>query len=311
MAITVLSAEERLQQRHEANMAAKKRYMESRYMSILAHPTQFNRWELQAAQAWQAQKDARENESAQRNHETGMQTIKNKGAVDVAHENRLGMENQGIGVGRLKHGYVDENGKRVQGSEEITEHERREAEKEKSRNEFGYEGQDGQWHPGSRERVSQHGLTQAELEWGKNNPDGSRAPGGREKVAENEGRFRLGLEQERGKTTLEIARENRKAAEATAFGKKKDRWEERRKRYAEREQRDYENWKKSALNPNSFLMTDAERAAFNNMTPEDQKKFWREKQGRDTADQVKGANGEKWVIVRDANGNPIGKRRVQ
>ena len=67
---------------------------------------------------WQHNQGLTGRESALQQHEMNM--LKQRGENDkaVAFERRMGMENQGLGVGRLKHGYTDEGGNYHEGSEE-------------------------------------------------------------------------------------------------------------------------------------------------------------------------------------------------
>lgn len=135
-------------------------------------------------------------------NERRMQELKNKGDVLVAHEKRMGMENQGLGAAKLRYGYMGEDGLRVQGSEELTEAERRmgqenvakiqgenavKLEEERGKNALSVE--EMKW--AGQKDVEEVGLKRSELEWGGTNPDGTRKAGGRESVSEIEGKARV------------------------------------------------------------------------------------------------------------------------
>lgn len=57
-------------------------------------------------------------ERALQDFERGMLGDKIKGEVDVAHEKRMGMENQGVGAAKIRYGYTDDDGTYHEGGEE-------------------------------------------------------------------------------------------------------------------------------------------------------------------------------------------------
>ena len=251
-----LDAEQR-QREHERNMAAKNRFKESRFTSVLAAPTQYNRWELKAAQDWQAKNDAEARETALRKHEVNM--VEEKGAIekDVAKINA----NKDVELGKLRFGYEDENGVRHEGSDVLTAQERRNAEQSKA----------------NAQLEADKYRADKDLEGKKYGADAQ------VDAITEKGKADLKVEQQRGNTAKEVAEISGNAqvdaAEATAAGTATAKERARQERYAQREQRDYDNWLKSA----GKTMTSSEKLAFQNMSPEEQKQFWRKKTGREDA----------------------------
>ena len=123
-------------------------------------------------------------ERALQEHERGMLGDKIKGEVDVAHEKRMGMENQGVEVGKLRYGYTDYDGKYHEGSEERTA--RQQGQNALSLAEKEWAG---------KKEIADIGLKQHELEWGKD--------GGRERVAKAEGSSRVGAAEAQAKAAAE------------------------------------------------------------------------------------------------------------
>lgn len=96
---------------HERRMASRARFIEG-------NPGAVSPQERDGVMQWQHNQGLTGRESALQQHEMNM--LKQRGENDkaVAFERRMGMENQGLGVGRLKHGYTDEDGNYHEGSEE-------------------------------------------------------------------------------------------------------------------------------------------------------------------------------------------------
>lgn len=96
---------------HERRMASRARFIEG-------NPNAVSPQERAAVMQWQHNQGLTGRESALQQHEMDM--LKQRSANDkaVAFERRMGMENQGIEVGKLKYGYTDYNDKYHEGSEE-------------------------------------------------------------------------------------------------------------------------------------------------------------------------------------------------
>lgn len=266
-----LDAEQR-QREHERNMAAKNRFKESRFTSVLAAPTQYNRWELKAAQDWQAKNDAEARETALRKHEKAM--FDKKGALEKGIANINAKKE--IEIGKLRFGYEDKNGVRHEGSDVLTERERQMGAERLGQLQFGSYDENGNYKPGSSV------LTEREKQLGTKN------------IAEQQGKDAFALEEQRGKNAKEVAEISGNAqvaaAEATAAGTATEKERARQERYAQREQRDYENWRKSGIEK---LKSD-EKAAFLKMSPDEQKEFWRKKMGRAAAGNGNQGGGSNW-----------------
>ena len=182
-----LDAEQR-QREHERNMAAKNRFKESRFTSVLAAPTQYNRWELKAAQDWQAKNDAEAHEAALRDHEKTM--VDKNGAIkkDIATINAK----KEIEIGKLRFGYEDENGVRHDGSDVLTERERQKGAERLGQLQFGSYDENGNYKPGSSV------LTEREKQLGAKN------------IAEQQGKDAFALEEQRGKNAVQLQTEANK-----------------------------------------------------------------------------------------------------
>lgn len=168
-------------QRADIAAAAHERRMASRARFIESNPNAVNPWERQSTLGYARQ----QNERRQlQEHERGMLGDKIKGEVDVAHEKRLGMENQGVEVGKLRYGYTDYDGKYHEGSEERIA--RQQGQNALSLAEKEWAG---------KKEIADIGLKQHELEWGEG--------GGRERVAKIEGSSRVGAAEAQAKAVAE------------------------------------------------------------------------------------------------------------
>ena len=165
-------------------LSAHERAMRRRANFIESNPNAVSPQERAGVMQWQHNQGLTGREKAMQAFERGMLGDKIKGEVDVAHEKRLGMENQGVAAAKLRYGYVDENGNRVDGSDVLSEKERQLGQKNVTR----IQGENSL----KVEEARQSGaLKQSELEWGRSNPDGTRTVGGRESVAQAEGKARV------------------------------------------------------------------------------------------------------------------------
>lgn len=111
-------------QRADIAAAAHERRMASRARFIESNPNAVNPWERQSTLGYARQ----QNERRQlQEHERGMLGDKIKGEFDVAHEKRLGMENQGVGAAKINAAVTTEG----------------------NRSRFGFFDENGVYHPGS------------------------------------------------------------------------------------------------------------------------------------------------------------------
>lgn len=263
--------------------AAHERYMASRSRFIEGNPNAVSPQERAAI----AQERLTGRERALQEHERGMLKDKIEGEVNVAHEKRLGMENQGVGVGKLRYGYTDYDGKYHEGSEQRIA-------REQGQNALSLA--EKEW--AGKKEIADIGLKQHELEWGNG--------GGRERIAKIEGSSRVGAaeaqaeaaaEQQAQKNALE---EQKRLAEKERFDKnmkyKYERLDEQKRKNvddAANKLMEDSNGKISLEDARAQVMAGREQA--------------QQQGGNITTDST----GAKWEIVRDANGKPIGKRRVQ
>lgn len=224
-------------------------------------------------------------ERALQDFERGMLQDKIKGEVNVAHEKRMGMENQGLGVGRLKHGYTDEDGNYHEGSEERIARQQGESALSLAEKELA-----------GKKEIADIGLKQHELEWGEG--------GGRERVAKIEGSSRVGAAEAQAKAAAEqnvqknaLEEQKRIAAAEKEKGRLK-------LQYDKLDQKD-----RAAVDSAANSLAKEKGISFEDARAQVMA-------GREQAQQQGGnittdSTGKKWEIVRDANGKPIGKRRVQ
>ena len=123
-------------------------------------------------------------ERALQEHERGMLKDKIAGEVDVATQKRMGMENQGVEVGKLRYGYTDYDDKYHEGSEQRIA-------REQGQNALSLA--EKEW--AGKKEIADIGLKQHELEWGEG--------GGRERVAKIEGSSRVGAAEAQAKAVSE------------------------------------------------------------------------------------------------------------
>lgn len=110
--------DERNEELAERAAAAHERRMRSRARFIEGNPNAVSPQERAGVMQWQHNQGLTGRESALQQHEMDM--LKQRGANDkaVAFERRMGMENQGVGAAKLKYGYTDDDGKYHEGGEE-------------------------------------------------------------------------------------------------------------------------------------------------------------------------------------------------
>ena len=234
---------------------------------------------------WQHNQGLTGRESALQQHEMNM--LKQRGENDkaVAFEKRMGMENQGVEVGKLRYGYTDYDGKYHEGSEERIA--RQQGKDALTLEEKKLAGQ---------KELADIGLRQHELEWGEG--------GGRERVAKIEGSSRVGAAEAQAKAAAEQNAQKNALEEQkriAAAEKEKDRL---KLQYDELEQKDRE----SVDNQANAL---AKEKGISFEDARDQIMAARKQaQGQQDGNITTDSTGAKWEIIRDANGKPIGKRRV-
>ena len=224
-------------------------------------------------------------ERAIQDFERGMLGNKIAGEVDVARQKRLGMENQGIEVGKLKYGYTDYDDKYHEGSEQRIA-------REQGQNALSLA--EKEW--AGKKEIADIGLKQHELEWGEG--------GGRERVAKIEGSSRVGAAEAQAKAVAEqnaqknALEEQKRLAEKERFEKNlKYKYE----RLDEQTRKNVDTQANALANEKGISFEDAR----------DQVMASREQAQQQGGNITTDSTGAKWEIVKDANGKPIGKRRVQ
>lgn len=281
MALAGNSFNNRNNQIADLTAAAHERRMASRSHFVTMNPGAVSPQE----RASLAQERLTGRERALQEHERGMLKDKIEGEVDVAREKRLGMENQGVEVGKLKYGYTDYNDKYHEGSEERIA--RQQGQNALSLAEKEWAG---------KKEIADIGLKQHELEWGEG--------GGRERVAKIEGSSRVGAAEAQAKAAAEqnaqknaLEEQKRLAAAEKEKGRLK-------LQYDKHEQKD-----KAAVDSAANSLAKEKGISFEDARAQVMA-------GREQAQQQGGnittdSTSAKWEIVKDANGKPIGKRRVQ
>jgi len=284
MALAGNSTNNRNNQLADIAAAAHERRMASRARFIESNPNAVNPWERQSTLGYARQQNERQQ---LQEHERGMLGDKIKGEVDVAHEKRLGMENQGVEVGKLRYGYTDYDGKYHEGSEERIA--RQQGQNALSLAEKEWAG---------KKEIADIGLKQHGLEWGEG--------GGRERVAKIEGSSRVGAAEAQAKAAAEQNAQKNALEEQKRLAEK-ERFEKNLKyKYERLDEQTRKNVDDAAdkLIKNSDGKLSLEDARAQVMAGREQAQ---QQGGNITTDST----GAKWEIVKDANGKPIGKRRVQ
>ena len=220
-------------------------------------------------------------ERALQEHERGMLGDKIKGEVKVAHEKRLGMENQGVGAAKINAAVTTEG----------------------NRSRFGFFDENGVYHPGSDVQSAEaRGLADFEKNFLTN-------------------QTKLDIANSNNATKREIATGNNDTKrDITSENNDTKRAIEEQKRLAEKE-RFEKNLKYKYERLDEQTRKNVDDAADNLIRNSDGKLSLEDARaqvmaGREQAQQQGGnittdSTGAKWEIVKDANGKPIGKRRVQ
>ena len=130
-----------------------------------------------------------------RAHELEM--LRNRGDIElgVAREKRMGMENQGLGVGRLKYGYW-ENGEFHDGSDRLVAEEQGRAAVTQEEKKWAGQREIAELDAQTKEHAIEAQKAQADLEWGKG--------GGRERVAEIEGKSKVGAAEAQARAAADL-----------------------------------------------------------------------------------------------------------
>lgn len=165
--------EKRNQELHEQQMAARERAMASHADFVRRNPGAVSPQERAAAEKWRFDNGLTGRERELQDFERGMAQDRIRGEVRVAHEKRLGMENQGVGAAKVNAGTSITNTEREwAGRESIA----------------GKQAENALELEQERQRGA---LQQHEREWGGVGADGTRSPGARERIAEIEGKSRV------------------------------------------------------------------------------------------------------------------------
>lgn len=253
---------------------AHERRMASRSRFIEGNPGAVSPQERAGVMQWKNDQGLTGRERALQQHEMNM--LKQRGAIDlgVAEQKRLGMREQGLAA-------ADANGRwgldieEQRGANALTL-----AEKE--------------W--AGKKEIADIGLKQHELEWGNG--------GGRERIARIEGGSRVdaaraqaeaAAEQQAQKNALE--EQKRIAAAEKEKGRLK-------LQYDKLDQKD-----RAAVDSAANSLAKEKGISFEDARA--QVMAGREQSQQQGGDTMTDQQGVKWQIVRDANGKPIGKKRVQ
>ena len=260
--------------------AAHERHMASRSRFIEGNPNSVSPQE----RAVIAQERLSGRERALQEHERRMLGDKIKGEVNVAFEKRMGMENQGLGVGGLKHGYTDENGNYHEGSEERIA-------REQGQNALSLA--EKEW--AGKKAIADIGLKQHELEWGEG--------GGRERVAKIEGSSRVGAAEAQARAVAEQNAQKNALEEQKRIAAAEKEKGRLKLQYDKLDQKD-----RAAVDSAANSLAKEKNISFEDARAQVMAGREQSQQGGNiTTDST----GKKWEIVRDANGKPIGKRAVQ
>lgn len=220
-------------------------------------------------------------ERALQEHERGMLGDKIKGEVDVAHEKRLGMENQGVGAAKINAAVTTEG----------------------NRSRFGFFDENGVYHPGSDVQSAEaRGLADFEKNFLTNQT--------KLDIANSNNATKRDIATGNNDTKRDITSENNDTKRAIEEQKRlaeKERFEKNLKyKYERLDEQTRKNVDDAAdkLIKNSDGKLSLEDARAQVMAGREQAQ---QQGGNITTDST----GAKWEIVKDANGKPIGKRRVQ
>ena len=220
-------------------------------------------------------------ERAIQDFERGMLGDKIAGEVNVAHEKRLGMENQGVGAAKINAAVTTEG----------------------NRSRYGFFDENGVYHPGSDVQSAEaRGLADFEKNFLTN-------------------QTKLDIANSNNATKREIATGNNDTKrDITSENNDTKRAIEEQKRLAEKE-RFEKNLKYKYERLDEQTRKNVDDAADKLIKNSDGKLSLEDARaqvmaGREQAQQQGGnittdSTGAKWEIVKDANGKPIGKRRVQ
>lgn len=190
--------EKRNQELHEQQMAARERAMASHADFVRRNPGAVSPQERAVAEKWRFDNGLTGRERALQDFERGMAQDRIRGEVRVAHEKRLGMENQGVGAAEVNAGTSITNTEREwAGRESIA----------------GKQAENALELEQERQRGA---LQQHEREWGGVGADGTRSPGARERIAEIEGKSRVDAAKQQGEDALAVERARGEAAVRTA-----------------------------------------------------------------------------------------------
>ena len=220
-------------------------------------------------------------ERALQDFERGMLDNKIAGEVEVAKQKRLGMENQGVGAAKINAAVTTEG----------------------NRSRFGFFDENGVYHPGSDVQSAEaRGLADFEKNFLTNQT--------KRDIANSNNATKREIATGNNDTKRDITSENNDTKRAIEEQKRlaeKERFEKNLKyKYERLDEQTRKNVDDAADNliKNSDGKLSLEDARAQVMATREQA----QQQGGNIATDSTGA---KWEIVKDANGKPIGKRRVQ
>ena len=273
---------------HQANMKARIRFNDSHAMSLVNDPGRANPQAVRAAERWLEGRGYGQEGERRRQFDVTNETERIK-----AREHANGLINQGKTQAEIKAA----------------------AEREMSRNKDGWWDDQGNFHPGASVKAAE-----ATGQWKSELNESNWQHRKDQTQIREEGRDRRQQQQiDAGRDKTDAWRQekelDRQANKDKANTRMKAIQERRDQQDAIREQKDFEEFLVNVGNGNIALSKE-ERKAFNAMTPDEQKAFWKKKVGRETGEEENpniqtDKQGVKWEIVFDANGNKIGRKRVQ
>lgn len=138
---------------------------------------------------------------------------------------------------------------------------------------FGRMLEDGTYIPGSDVRTAEAtGLSRAEIAMLNN--------GSRERIADANNQTRKDVTDANNQTRKDVAGGHDKAIVTAAGIRTGDIKERQAQKDAMREQKDFENWINTVNDFRNTTLTEQEKSALRQMTPEEQKAYWMKKTGR-------------------------------
>ena len=271
---------------HEDYMAARRRRLETNALIARGEPGRFSSFERNALLGMQHTKGGdialvdNDERAGLRQHEMDMLKQGGENEFKVAQEKRFGMREQG------------KTAAEINAKAKLKEAELR----------FGRFGQNGEYVPGSDVHAAQaSGLSRAEVERirGENRLSVAESNNSTKRdIAEGQNATKKEISQSGNETKTKIAEGRNKTKVQTTQIRADAATERTKQREAEAEQRAFDSWTNTALDPARGILTPAERTAFQAMSPDERRQFWIKKTGRNSGARGGGGanqgNGGDW-----------------